>query len=69
MLKNVQKTKGAESAQTTTAPVSAAAPSHTPAKAQQTASKPAGVKPAGAKPAEGDENFDYSDFEIEDESI
>lgn len=65
---NVQKAKGAENAQETT-PTPATAKTPTPAKAQQPATKPTGAKPAGAKPAEGDENFDYSDFEIEDESI
>ncbi len=37
-----------------------------PAPAEAPKTKPA---PKGAKPQEGDENFDYSDFEIEDESI
>ena len=63
---SVQKPKSVHNAQATkTATVAPAQ-----AKAPQPATKPAGAKPAGAaKPAEGDENFDYSDFEIEDESI
>lgn len=48
-----------------------------PEEEKKPASKPADKKPAPSKkatanakkPAEGDENFDYSDFEIEDESI
>ena len=40
---------------------------NTPPKQQAPKGKP--VAPKGAKPKEGDENFDYSDFEIEDESI
>ena len=61
-----QKTKSVQNTQTTK--TSTVAPEQ--AKAPQPAAKPASAKPAGAaKTAEGDENFDYSDFEIEDESI
>ena len=47
------------------------APARAGAKPAQAAANPAPKQPAPAqaKPSEGDENFDYSDFEIEDESI
>ena len=64
------------------APAGKAAPQPHPAAAKPApAGKAVPPKPAApnaaaphpaaqqAKPAEGDENFDYSDFEIEDESI
>ena len=63
---SVQKPKSVQNTQATK--TASVAPAQ--AKSPQPATKPVGAKPAGAaKPAEGDENFDYSDFEIEDESI
>lgn len=62
---NVKKTK--ETPQKAVEPKKVAP---APAKAATPAAKKVAAKPtANAKPAEGDENFDYSDFEIEDESI
>ncbi len=62
---NVKKTK--ETPQKVTEPKKVAP---APAKAVAPTAKKATAKPvADAKAPEGDENFDYSDFEIEDESI
>lgn len=58
---------GAEAAPQANAPARRPVP---PRAGARPAARP-GVRPAAAQPApkEGDENFDYSDFEIEDESI
>ena len=50
------------------APKAAVSSEKTPAPAAKKAAKPADEK-AKKKPENADENFDYSDFEIEDESI
>lgn len=62
---NVKKTKEAPKQSQEAKKVAAPAAKATAPAAKKVAAKPT----AGAKPAEGDENFDYSDFEIEDESI
>ena len=75
--KEAPKPQASKAAAPAAAPKPAAAPAKPAAPAQKApaAGRPAPKKPAAApaqKPAnakEGDEKFDYSDFEIEDESI